>query len=198
MEIRNVPVLRAGLNGPHREEHQGWLRSDIGLAFERVDRDETIFRVEIRCVRLRIDDDADAAVLIRHPDSEIEYESEDTGAESEAARRLVDGETGQPEHGERISRELLTCRNREAFDLEMTRSDRREAEDLALFDGHIGHTYMVLELVLAGKPVEEAVEIGFAGSEMRTIVTLPKRPNLHRASGRAADWSAYRSLSARG
>ncbi len=72
----------AVLNGPHREEHRRWLGPGVGLGLERVDWNEPVLRVEIDRARLRIDEHAEASVVVRHADRKLQDEPEALDAEA--------------------------------------------------------------------------------------------------------------------
>src|SRR6185503_18997459 len=59
-------------------------------------------------------------------------------------------------------------------------------EDARAVDRDVRHAEVVSELILPGVTMEEAIEILIAGMKRAAIVARTKGPNLHRASGRAA------------
>ena len=63
--------------------------------------------VERHRVRLRIDDDADAADLIGHAAREHEHGAHELAAETSSLGAFVDGEASEAQHGKRIQRQLL-------------------------------------------------------------------------------------------
>lgn len=79
--------------------------------------------------------------------------------------RLLDGEPSEPEHRERVPRELSTGRDRQVVNLDMRRRHGRKPEDGSVLDGDVGDTHVLAELVLSGELLKEAVEIGIARSK---------------------------------
>ncbi len=61
---------------------------------------------------------------------------------------------------------------------------------------HAGDGDVVSTRVLAREFVDETIEVGIAGVELRAIVTLAERPDLDHAPGRGAHRSVCRSPSA--
>jgi hypothetical protein len=102
-----VGTANRSLDGTGRKEHGYRRRASVGLPFDGVDRKETVSPVEVDRVRLGVDHDTDASKVVRHSEGEQENESEQPTAEPLVANSFIDGETGEPKHGERVSRQLL-------------------------------------------------------------------------------------------
>ncbi len=197
-DLRARPLIKGLLDRSHREEHGHRSGACVRLALERLDRDEPVPAVEVHRARLGVNDDAHAPVLAGHPDRELEHEAEQLCAEALALHRLVDREAREPQHRQRVAGEPLACGGRDAVDLDVARRHGGVPEDAPALEGHIGDTHVVPELVLAGELVEETIEVRVARSELRAVVALVERPNLHRASGREGLRSAFPSPSPEG
>src|SRR4030095_669876 len=79
----------------------------------------------------------------------------------------------------------------------MSRRNRGEAEDRLLLDGDVRHANVMTKLILSRELLEEAVDVAVAGAERRSVIRLPKRPDLnHATNGARRSWtSPSRSVS---
>ena len=154
------------------------------VLFERIEALEA-FPQGVGGVTLGADPIVTAVSLVSHLEGKPKHEAEELAAETLTAGGLVDGQTSKPEDGQRIARQLLPSGGWKVVDLDVSGSHRRKPQDGISVDRDVRDAQVVLELVLAGEPVEEAIEVGIAGLEPRSIVSLSECPNLHRGEGRA-------------
>ena len=156
------------------------------MALELLEGSEAVLCVEVYSARLRVDDHARAANLVGHLRGELEHETQELRAQPHRLRRLVDGETREPEHWQGVAGEFLPRALGQVLDIDVPRRHGSEAEDAAGVDSDIRHAEVVFELVLARVPVEESIEGLIARLECRAVVRPPKGPNFHHASVRGA------------
>ena len=193
-----APSAEGIFDGADREKHRRRWWLGVRSALDRVDWDEPVFRVEADGVRLGIDDDAHATVVVRHREGELEDEAQELKAESLSLRRLVDPESGEPQHGQRIPWQLFMRGSRQLVDLNVGGSDGGKTEDTLTIDGHVGDAQMVPKLVLSRELLKEAIEVGVTRLKRGALVSLAECPNLHYPSGRGAPQKACPSRSASG
>src|SRR3990172_12537758 len=96
-----------------------------------------------------MDAHANAAVVVRHTQGELEHETQELGPQPLASNRPVHRETGEPKHRQGVPWQLPPCSRRQPLDLDMTGGDSREAQNAPVFDGNVRDADMVPELVLA-------------------------------------------------
>ena len=121
-------------------------------------------------VRLRVDHDSDTANGFSRPSREDQSLLQQLGANSPALGAHVNGQPRDAQRWQRVRRQPLATKDRQARDLDFSGRDRDEAEDLPFLHRHIGRADVVTELVLAREALEEPVEIDVARREVGTIV----------------------------
>ena len=116
--------------------------------------------VEVDRIGFRIDDDADAAVLLRHLQAEQHDVAQERLADALTFHSRIDSESGEAQHRQGVARQLSPESRRQTLALQLAGRDRRVAHDALTVDGNIGCTDVMTELVLAGVLGEEAIEVG--------------------------------------
>lgn len=152
-------------DGWERQKHRRRCRPSVRLPFERFDRNEAVFPVEPNGIRFGVDDDADAPIIVGHPDGQPKHEAQEQSAQPLPLGRLIDAQSRQAENRQRIMRELFPSRRRQLVDLDMSGGNRREAEETAVVDGDVGDAQMMSELVLTRKLVKEPIEVRVSRAE---------------------------------
>jgi len=114
-------------------------------------------------VGLGINDDANAPVVVRHSEGELEHEAKELNAESLALRRLIHPKPREPEHRQGVPRQLLARSGRQPVDLDVGGGDSGKAKDTPVLDGHICDPQVVPKLVLSGKLLKKPIDVRVTG-----------------------------------
>src|SRR5262249_30580096 len=108
--------------------------------------------------RLGIDNQTCAAVVICHLCSELTDEPKKLLAKTVRLDGSVNCKPREPKDRQGIPRHLHSHLSRQPFDVNLTGSYRREAEDAAIFDRDVGQAEVMTKLVLPGVSPEETIE----------------------------------------
>jgi len=95
----------------------------------------------------------------------LEHQAKELNAESLALRQLIDAKPRDPQHRQRVPRELLAHAGRQPVDLDVGSGDGCKAKNAPVLDGNIRDAQVVPKLVLSGKLLKKTIEVRVAGPE---------------------------------